>query len=197
MNFFERLGENNAFIQGVSEKVGLKPGFVSMVLFGVAFILLYQGVTSGFLFFLLGVFIPGYDSFRAIESPQKDDDTRMLGYWCSFSFVLVLDGFLQPNVSFTFFSGVLRLLIIAFLSFNNYDGSKMVYDYFIGPLMRAYRNDIDTTYKSMKRSLSSLGKSIKQGMSSGYAKAKHLVETGHAEAEAVPVGTNVTKEKSD
>eukprot|EP00826_Nyctotherus_ovalis_P045583 TRINITY_DN505_c0_g3_i1.p2 TRINITY_DN505_c0_g3~~TRINITY_DN505_c0_g3_i1.p2 ORF type:complete len:187 (-),score=62.34 TRINITY_DN505_c0_g3_i1:156-716(-) len=167
MNFFQNLGESNAFIKGLSDKIGLKPGFVSLILCGILFIFLYQGITTGFVVFFFGILMPGYDSFKAIESPQKDDDTRLLNYWCAFSIVLMMDGFLQPSVSFGLLSGILRLAIIGFLLFDDYKGSTMVYTYFIGPLMRAYRNDIDTTYRNMKQSLASLGNSIKQGIGSG------------------------------
>ena len=197
MNFLEQVGESNGFIKGLSEKVGLKPGFVTLIIMGIAFIFLYHGVTSGFLFFLLGILIPWYDTFRAIEDPQKDNDTKMLKYWITFSLILLMDGFLQPSVSFTFFAGILRLLIILFLTFNDYKGSKMTYNYLIGPFMRAYRDDIAATYKNIKKSLSELKESIKQGVSSEPDKEKDLMNTKDDEQPTTTRDETVDKDKKD
>ena len=180
MTYLDDIAENR-FIKAVAERFHIKPTFIALLLVGLIGFYIYKSLTTGYLILILGIFIPAYHSFKAIETPQKEDDTRMLHYWCIFSIICVLDGFFQPGVSFSVFSGAIRLIIIAILSSGNYKGSSTMYNYFIGPIMRAFENDIETTYKNFKESMASLVKTIKGEVTTGYHEAKGVVEGDNAE----------------
>ena len=161
MQALERWGNTQGYVRWIKNKTGLNTGFVVVILLIIAVLLLIQGLVGGFILFIIGVIVPSYQSFLAIESPDKDDDTRMLNFWCIFSIFLVVDKLLEPVMFIIPLSGLLRFGIILGLVVNNYFGSNFIYSLFVSPLLSAYERDIDNVYTKVKESIPGVSSSDK------------------------------------
>ncbi len=170
MEFLNHWGESQGYIRLASQKTGLKPGFVTMIILVAALLLLYQGLVGGFVLFFLGVVIPAYQSFRAVESPNKEDDVKMLNYWCVFSLFFAINGFLEPILSFVPLAGIIKFVIITALSMNDYTGSTLVYNYAVAPLLRTYQHDIDKAYAKVGETMTELAESAKEKVKENVGK---------------------------
>eukprot|EP01022_Parablepharisma_sp_SALTPOND_P028698 TRINITY_DN71471_c1_g1_i1.p3 TRINITY_DN71471_c1_g1~~TRINITY_DN71471_c1_g1_i1.p3 ORF type:complete len:250 (+),score=25.81 TRINITY_DN71471_c1_g1_i1:5953-6702(+) len=165
MQTLEHWGESQGYIRYASQKTGLKPGFITLIIIVSALLILYQGIVGGFVLFFLGVVIPAYQSFKAIESPNKEDDSLMLKYWCVFSLFLALDGFFQPVLAFIPLVGIVKFGLIAALSMNNYAGSTLVYNMMVAPILRIYQVDIDKAYVRVEQTMTEVAEAMKDTVS--------------------------------
>ena len=57
------------------------------------FALIYANIASGFITSVVGFIYPAYQSFLALETPQKDDDVQWLTYWIVFGLFSILEYF--------------------------------------------------------------------------------------------------------
>ena len=158
MQALERWGNSQGFVRWINQKTGLNSGFITLGLLIISLILLIQGIVGGFILFILGVVMPAYQSFVAIESPDKDDDTRMLNYWCIFSIVLIVDKLIDPLMFIIPFSSLLRFGVVIALVANNYYGSTFVYNNLVVPILSSYEKDIDNVYAKVAETIPGVGK---------------------------------------
>ena len=150
METLARWGESQGYVRYIHEKTGVKKEYIVIVLLVLAIMLVAQGIMGGFVIFFIGVVIPTYQSFKAIESPEKTDDTRILKYWCVFSIFIVVDKILEPFLSFIPLIGFMTFIIIVLLVANEYKGSQYVYQYMVAPWVGKYQNSIDKVYGMTK-----------------------------------------------
>lgn len=112
-----------------------------------------------YVIFLLVAFIyPAFESIRAVETPDKSDDTIWLTYWvvfAAFNIVeLAADGLL-------FWLPLYQITKMAFLLWcsaplpNN--GAYYIYKAFLRPLYAAYSKDIDCALTSVLHHIYSPG----------------------------------------
>eukprot|EP00924_Labyrinthula_sp_SR-Ha-C_P004740 snap_masked-scaffold_1-processed-gene-10.13-mRNA-1 protein AED:0.21 eAED:0.25 QI:0/-1/0/1/-1/1/1/0/184 len=104
---------------------------------------------------LLGISYPVYRSLKAIESPQKDDDTKWLTYWTVFGGFFVLEtSVLQPD---SVFSGaargyfLIKMLFLGWCQFLN--GSQFLYSNILKPsvkIMHQWEAQLDARLKELE-----------------------------------------------
>ncbi|KAJ1483013.1 TB2/DP1, HVA22 family-domain-containing protein [Baffinella frigidus] len=75
-----------------------------------------------------GTLYPMYESYKAVKSPQKDDDTQWLVYWCVFSLFSVLEFFLDILVPWIPLYQELKLLFVIWLALPYTRGSLLVWE---------------------------------------------------------------------
>lgn len=113
----------------------------------VGFAVLYAVLGVAELTNILGFAYPAYASFRAIESPDKTDDTQWLTYWvvfAGFSMFEVFEDFLEEEVPMYY---AFKFAFLIWLSAPPTRGAEFLYKNFIKPFMLQHEKQIDTALK--------------------------------------------------
>ena len=77
----------------LAAQLGIKRAYLGGGLVLGALLFLFVGVGAQLFSSLVGFAFPAYASFKAIESPGKDDDTQWLTYWVVFAVFSLLEVF--------------------------------------------------------------------------------------------------------
>ncbi|KAL3223702.1 hypothetical protein MRX96_049689 [Rhipicephalus microplus] len=107
---------------------------------------------------------PAYASTRAIESADRNDDTRWLTYWVVYACFSILDFFADGILRFFPFYWLVKVvfLVYCFLPIRP-NGSTRIYNSLIRPYFLKSSGQIDTAYAKMAAKASSaLGDALKQ-----------------------------------
>lgn len=98
---------------------------------------------------LIGFLYPAYTSIKAIETKEKDDDTKWLTYWVVFAAFSLIEFFSDLILSWMPFYWLLKcvFLIFCMLPFS-WNGSTFIYKRIIRPLFLKHEKDIDKVVDS-------------------------------------------------
>ena len=95
-------------------------------------------------FVQVGTVYPTYKSFKAIESREKDDDTKWLTYWVIFATLQNLEFFSAYIVFWIPFYQPLRMALLVWCMLPiPANGSKVLYDQVIKKFFLKHQVDID------------------------------------------------------
>ncbi len=158
MEKIENWGKSQGYICYLNEKTGLKHAYIVIGLALLSTLLLFNAVLNGFVLFIFAVLAPAYRTFKAIESPDKEDDTKMLYYWCVLGFLVLLDKFFGFVLALLWFPGLIRLGILLALTMGDYKLSKKVYEAVIEPVLRKYDVHIERATAVVRKTVEESGK---------------------------------------
>ena len=82
-------------------------------------------------------------SFKAIESPDKEDDKKWLTYWIVFGFFTLFDTPLSYALYFLPFYYPVKLLFYVWMFYPNTNGALWLYNNIIVKMLRKYQPIID------------------------------------------------------
>lgn len=132
-------------LQGLAffeEKYKVKPSVVGLGVFLGLLILSPLLHTHSLLTSVVCYLVPGYLSFLALESKDKDDDIRYLNYWIIFSVAEVFTPFLRIVFS-KFFYMLVRITITIVLLHPMSDLSLKIYNTVVRPFLAKHESTID------------------------------------------------------
>ncbi|KAI9099244.1 TB2/DP1, HVA22 family-domain-containing protein [Phlyctochytrium arcticum] len=134
----EHKAHSNPILIALWKKLGIPP--MSIVVLAAAVALAsVKKVSKGrplLLTNLVGVLYPAYQSLKAVERPEPDDDERWLTYWTVFGFFSLLDSFSAQIKSYIKVYNIPKLLILYYLFARN--GSLVLYRQAIRPFLVKY-----------------------------------------------------------
>jgi receptor expression-enhancing protein 5/6 len=155
MEYLDNLGKSQGYIGLLAEKSGLRHAYVVIIIALLSAFLLLNALLNGLILFLVAIIGPAYVTYKAIESPNKEDDTKMLYYWTVLGFFMIADRFFGFLLDFLPFSGVFRFIFLVCLIIKDFALSKTIYQMTIAPILNKYKVYVDEATKAAKDSVKS------------------------------------------
>ena len=120
-------------VKQASEMTGQPHWLIS---FGIAVLLLLSCLTPPGLWLVSVVFsflIPAYLSFKAVESPDHEDDKKWLTYWIVFGFNYCFEDVIFGLLYWVPLLGLIRLGMMIFLFVSREKGSEFLFKAYVSP----------------------------------------------------------------
>ncbi|KAF9423321.1 ER membrane protein DP1/Yop1 [Podila epigama] len=117
---------------------------------------------------LLGWVYPAYRSFKALETPEKEDDKQWLTYWTVYGFVSILESFTDILLYWFPFYFFLKTVFLLWLMIPTFNGAATVYNRVLRPFLLQHKEEIDSSYNNIKAKVAAVASEL-----DGSATAAH------------------------
>ncbi|KAJ3128134.1 Nucleosomal histone H3-Lys79 methylase [Physocladia obscura] len=87
--------------------------------------------------------MPAYQSFKAIESPEKEDNIQWLTYWTVFGFLNVIEVFSDTLLYWVPFYYAFKAIFVIYLIAPQFNGAKTIYTKVLQPYLLKEQSVID------------------------------------------------------
>ncbi|RHY11828.1 hypothetical protein DYB35_010385 [Aphanomyces astaci] len=149
----------------------------------------------------VGVLYPAYASFKALETPQTDDDKQWLTYWVVFSITSSAEEVAEKVVAYLPGYYVCKCIFLVWMMLPKTRGAIWVYERFIKPMLIKYEPVIDTKLKDLRMLVDNWLVDMKhngaryaaQGLTLTIEAAKHI----HDQANKSPIKKQVVAKIQD
>eukprot|EP01091_Cochliopodium_minus_P013056 TRINITY_DN4102_c0_g1_i1.p1 TRINITY_DN4102_c0_g1~~TRINITY_DN4102_c0_g1_i1.p1 ORF type:complete len:153 (-),score=30.60 TRINITY_DN4102_c0_g1_i1:50-508(-) len=99
--------------------------------------------------YVVGFLYPAYKSFKALETPETDDDVQFLTYWVVYSFFNFLEFFADVVISWIPLYYELKIAALVYLQYNN--SAAFIYKSLIRPFLLKNEKLIDKNIDQLGR----------------------------------------------
>lgn len=167
----------NPIFERVEEKTGVKRLHVTVGVGTLLSLYLMIGYGADFLCNFIGFLYPAYASVKAIESKEKDDDTKWLTYWVVYSFFSLVEFFTDIFLFWIPFYWFLKFLFLSYcmLPFS-WNGSLTIYQRVIRPFVLKHQRQLDSAIDTVSGAAQAFGGEAKDMFQEAAkdATVKHL-----------------------
>ena len=131
------------YVNLVSEKTGQSEKIVKNGGLALIVIVFVFGFGASIVANFIGVMYPAFQSFKALESPNSDDDKKWLTYWLVFSAFSIMDHFAAMVLTYVPFYYIFKLCFLVYLFHPMTDGAVVIYSRYLYPTYKKYEKNID------------------------------------------------------
>uniref|UniRef100_A0A5K3FAJ7 Receptor expression-enhancing protein n=1 Tax=Mesocestoides corti TaxID=53468 RepID=A0A5K3FAJ7_MESCO len=173
----KKLQEKNAVtdvLNKVQDKTGVNKEYIVYGFCAIIVLYLMIGWGATFLANFIGFVYPAYCSIKAIESMEKDDDTKWLTYWVVYAAFALVETFTDIFLFWIPLYAFQKCVFLVFLMIpGKYNGSILLYNKLIRPYILKYEVQID-------QFVDEAGQFVDKAKSeAAAAAARHIVSETH------------------
>ena len=138
-------------LKEMEAQVGVEKFFLAAGGIIAAIGLLFAIGGGTFLVNLVGFLYPAYMSFKALSTPQPDDDTQWLTYWVVYTFFNLVEQLTDIFVSWIPFYFFLKIAFLVWCFLPQTLGANTIYHKFLKPMLEKHMSKLDAALGSEKR----------------------------------------------
>ncbi|KAL7321514.1 ER membrane protein DP1/Yop1 [Mucor circinelloides] len=127
----------------IERRTGLPKTYVVLGTSITFFLMIFFNLGAQLLTNAISWIYPAYASFKAIESPNTDDDTQWLTYWTVIGFAQMIEYFSDILLYWFPFYYTFKTLFVLWLILPQFRGAQIAYERFLRPFLLNAQPEID------------------------------------------------------
>jgi len=158
-------------LQKAEEMIGVPKLYLTGGATAFLLLFLFFGIGAGFLCNVVGFIYPAYQSFKAIESKEKKDDTQWLVYWVVYSCFTIVETFVDFILFWIPMYYAFKAAFLIYCYLPSTQGASFIYDNFLKDFLKKHEEKIDAT-------IDKAGASTAKMMNDGKNLATEVIKEG-------------------
>ncbi|CAO3615549.1 unnamed protein product [Cunninghamella blakesleeana] len=127
----------------------------------VTFIMIFFNLAGQLLTNAISWIYPAYASFKAIESPNANDDKQWLTYWTVIGFVQLIEYFSDILIYWFPFYYLFKTLFILYLALPQFKGAEVLYNRFLRNFLLNAQGTVDKRAEEIRDKVSEVVNGVK------------------------------------
>lgn len=139
----DKQGQLTPYFEKAEKLTGVKRVYLAQAILGVLALYLVVGRAAQFVCNLLGFVYPAYKSLVALETSNKEDDSKWLTYWVVFAAFSVVEFFSDILMSWFPLYWLAKVVFLLWCSADiPTNGSMLIYGKFIRPVFLQHKSKL-------------------------------------------------------